>query len=66
MREEQKPKENGIISTRTEPALKRQLDQEAELRGHTRSEALEYIIKLGLPRYLKTVPKKFERVDDAA
>lgn len=66
MREEQKAEETAVISTRTKLTVQRQLDEEAELRGHTRSQALEQIIKLGLPRYLKAVPRKYERVNDAA
>lgn len=66
MSEEQKTEETAVISTRTKLVIQKQLDDEAKLRGHTRSQALEQIIKLGLPRYLKTVPRKYERIDDAA
>lgn len=66
MSEEEKPSESPIISTRATLALKRHITDEARLRGHTRSQALEQIIKLGLPRYLKTVPKKYEAIDSAA
>lgn len=59
-------KETCIISTRTELEIQRQIDDEGKLRGHTRSQALEQIIKLGLPRYLRKFPKKYERVSDAA
>lgn len=65
MSDEQKPKETTVISTRTELLIQQQIDEEGQLRGHTRSQALEQIIKLGLPRYLKRFPKKYERVTDA-
>lgn len=66
MSEDTNTKETVIISTRTDVDLQREIDHEAKLRDHTRSQALEQIIKLGLPRYLKRFPKKFERVDSAA
>lgn len=56
---------NPIISTRTDIQFKTALDEAAELRGHTRSQALEQIIKLGFPRYKKQFPQKFERVEAA-
>lgn len=65
MSEEQKPKETAVISTRTELAVQHRIDEECQLRGHTRSQALEHIIRLGLPHYLKRFPKKYERVDAA-
>jgi hypothetical protein len=66
MSEDTNTKETVIISTRTNLQLQEEIDHEAKLRDHTRSQALEQIIKLGLPRYLKRFPKKFERVDNAA
>jgi hypothetical protein len=66
MAEETKTKETAIISTRTEIEVQRQIDEEGQLRGHTRSQALEQIIKLGFPRYLKRFPKKFEKIGNAA
>lgn len=62
MSEQIEQKENPIISTRTDLEFKAALDEAAELRGHTRSQALEEILKLGFPRYQKKFPKKFERV----
>lgn len=66
MSEDTNSKETVIISTRTGLELQQEIDREAKLRDHTRSQALEQIIKLGLPRYLKRFPKKFERLDSAA
>lgn len=66
MNEEQKTRETAVISTRTELEIQRRIDDEGKLRGHTRSQALEQIIKLGLPRYLTKFPKKYERVGEAA
>lgn len=66
MSEQIEQKENPIISTRTDTGFKNALDEAAELRGHTRSEALEKIMKLGFPRYLKKFPQKFERVENTA
>lgn len=63
MSEQIDTKENPIISTRTDMEFKTALDEAAELRGHTRSQALEQIIKLGFPRYKKQFPQKYERVD---
>lgn len=60
-----KSKGTVVISTRTEQEIQRQIEDESRLRGHTRSQALEQIIKLGLPRYLKRFPKKYERISDA-
>lgn len=64
--EETKLKENRVLSTRTTPELKEQVELEAGLRGHTVSEALHQIIKLGLPKYLKRVPKKYQHADSEA
>jgi hypothetical protein len=61
-----KAKETAVISTRTEPETRQRIDEESQLRGHTRSQALEQIIKLGLPHYLRRFPKKYERIDSAA
>jgi hypothetical protein len=61
-----KSKEAPVISTRTSIEVQQQIDEEGQLRGHTRSQALEQIIKLGLPRYLKKFRKKYERVENAA
>lgn len=66
MSEQVEPDKNPIVSTRTDLEFKAALDEAAELRGHTRSQALEHIIKLGFPKYLKRFPKKYERVDAAA
>lgn len=66
MNEEQKPKGTAIISARTEVQTRERIDEESQLRGHTRSQALEQIIKLGLPHYLRRFPKKYERIDNAA
>ncbi len=64
------PKKDGnekVISARlSDPALKRAVANEAELRGHTTSQAVEEIIKLGLPKYLKRFPRKFEPVNSEA
>lgn len=51
-----------VISTRTGVETQRLIDEAGELRGHTRSEALAAIIKLGLPLYLKTFRKKYQRI----
>ncbi len=45
--------------------FKAALDEAAKLRGHTVSEAAERMLRLGMPIYLKRVPKKFERVEAA-
>jgi len=66
MSEETKTETAPIISTRTTMEIRQRIDEECQLRGHTRSQALEQIIKLGLPRYLKQVPRKFDRIDNAA
>lgn len=66
MSEQIEQEKNPIISTRTDIEFKTALDEAAELRGHTRSEALEKIMKLGFPRYVKKFPQKYERVDSAA
>lgn len=51
-----------VISTRTEIEIQELIDEAGQLRGHTRSEALGAIIKLGLPLYLKKFRKKYQRV----
>ena len=66
MRDEVNNSKQVVISTRTDADTQKQIDNEARLREHTRSQALEHIIKLGLPRYLKRFPKKLERIDSAA
>jgi hypothetical protein len=66
MQEQSKIKETAVISTRTNPELKTTVDTEARLRGHTTSEAVEKMIKLGLPKYLKRFPRKFEPVSTNA
>lgn len=66
MAEQTKIKETKVISTRTNPELKRTVDEEAQLRGHTTSEAVEKMIQLGLPKYKKLFPQVFQRVDNAA
>lgn len=62
---ETKP-ERGVISARADLDLKRTLEREAPLRGHTTSQAAELMLKLALPLYLKRFPKQFERVGRAA
>jgi hypothetical protein len=66
MSEDAEIEDTVIISTRTKAGLQRTIDHEAKLRDQTRSQALEQIIKFGLPYYLKRVPKKFQTIDDAA
>lgn len=66
MSEQIEQKENPVISTRTDIEFKSALDEAAELRGHTRSEALEKILKLGFPRYVKKFPQKYERIAGVA
>jgi hypothetical protein len=66
MSEQVKQDENPIISTRSTLEFKTSLDEAAELRGHTRSQALDEILKLGFPRYIKKFPQKFERVETSA
>lgn len=66
MSEQIEQDKNPIVSTRTDLEFKAALDEAAELRGHTRSQALEKIIKLGFPKYLKQFPQKFKHVDSAA
>jgi hypothetical protein len=63
MSEQIKQEDNPIISTRSTLEFKTRLDEAAELRGHTRSQALDEILKLGFPRYIKKFPKKYERVE---
>jgi hypothetical protein len=60
--------DNGkqVVSTRVTAEVRDLVDRECKLRDHTRSEALEQIINLGLPRYLKTVPVKWQEVNSAA
>lgn len=55
-----------VISIRADQELKDRIAEESALRGHTVSEAAEKMLRLGMPRYLKQVPKKFERVESAA
>lgn len=66
MKGEAKKETAVVISTRTELEMQKSIDEAGQLRGHTRSQALEQIIKLGLPRYLRRFPKKYERIDGAA
>lgn len=56
----------AAISTRSERQLFKRIKDESWPRGHTRSHALEQIIKLGLPRYLKRFPKRYEPTGDVA
>lgn len=63
MSDEQKSKNTVVISIRADEEFKNQIAQESELRGQTVSEAAERMLRLGLPLYLKRVPKKFERVE---
>lgn len=51
------------MSTRTDEETREKIAEESTLRGHSLSEALEHIIKLGLPDYLKQFPKKYARLD---
>lgn len=55
-----------ILSFRVTKAEKDRIAEESALRGHTVSEAAEKMLRLGMPRYLKQIPKKFERVESAA
>jgi hypothetical protein len=66
MQEQSKIKETAVISTRTNPELKKTVDEEAQLRGHSTSEAVEKMIQLGLPKYKKQFPRVFERIDNVA
>ena len=66
MTDEQKSKASTVISIRAEEQLKERITEEAVLRGHTMSEAAEQILRLGLPLYIKRVPKQFERIEGAA
>lgn len=52
------------ICGRTEEETKEKIQQEAPLRGHTPSEAVDHILKLGMPLYLKQFPKVFRRIDE--
>ena len=66
MVDEQKTIASSVISIRTEGQLKERISEEAALRGQTVSEAAEQMLRLGLPLYLKRVPKQFERIEGAA
>jgi hypothetical protein len=52
------------ISGRVEREIKQTIQDEAPLRGHTVSEAMDIILKLGLQPYLKKHPKKYEPVNN--
>lgn len=63
--DEMKTLEKGIISARVDAAFKDAIKDDGELRGHTISEAVEIILKLGKPLYIKKYPQKYERVAQA-
>jgi hypothetical protein len=50
------------ICGRTEAETKDTLARESELRGHTLSEAVDHVLRLGLPIYLKEFAPQFRRV----
>ena len=50
-----------VIGARSE--YRETIIEEGRLRGHTQSEALNEIIKLGLPRYIKKFRPKYAYVD---
>ena len=54
-----------IISGRTTAEMKAQIEGEAPLRGHTLSQAVGEILKLGAPLYFKRFRKTYERVKKA-
>lgn len=57
--------ETTVISIRADKRLRDAVAEEAALRNHSVSEAAGQMLKLGMPLYLKRVPKKFERVESA-
>lgn len=67
MNEDTKNNNEKVISARlSDPQLKKTVADEARLREHTTSQAVEEIIKLGLPKYLKRFPPKLQPVDTVA
>lgn len=56
--------ERRVVSTRIERRLCEMLREEAVLRGHTFAEALEKIISLGVPLYLKKYQRKYRRIEE--
>jgi hypothetical protein len=55
--------DSEVVSFRVTKSEKLQLKEEAALRGQGPSEAAATMFRFGRPRYLKRVPKKFERVE---
>lgn len=51
------------ISARTDEETKEKLSEESTLRGHSLSEAVDHIIKIGMPKYLKQFPRKYAKLD---
>jgi len=49
--------DNKVVGARSEFA--ETIEKEGYIRGHSKSEALNEIIRLGLPRYLKKFKPKF-------
>lgn len=51
------------ICGRTEQETKEQIAAECALRGHSLSEAVDIILTLGLPSYLKKFQAKYQAVE---
>jgi hypothetical protein len=45
------------ITGRTDAEIKKQIEDEAPLRGHSASVAIDHILKIGLPIYLEQFPR---------
>lgn len=50
------------ITGRTDAEIKKRIEDEAPLRGHSASVAIDHILKIGLPIYLKEFPRTLKPV----
>lgn len=50
------------ITGRTDEEIKKAIEDEAPLRGHTASVAIDHILKIGLPIYLKEFPRTLKPI----
>lgn len=53
------------ICGRTDEEMKEKISRECVLREHTLSEAVDHILNLGLPLYLKEHPVSLKRIKKA-
>ena len=49
------------LSARVEKDIKTTLEREGPLRRHTLSEAVDHVLQLGMPLYLKQFPRVFKQ-----